>query len=214
MTVQDHIVVFGIFVDLSGRIVQAALDDIVRILTAHMETVFHFRSRRRQNKDGYEIFPCESRKLDHTRRVDIEQDGASSLKGLDYRLARRSVIVAMTVGMLKNFLLGDHAVEFFSDDEIIMLAVFITGSWRPGRGRDGNLDIRIRFHQLAGHRRLARAGWRRQGQHQAAALQAFDMRETGIVKIPDVKFAFTLGRRHVTRSVLVITDPYVTSKKE
>ena len=85
------------------------------------------------------------------------------------RHARRAVAVAKNFGPFQQLALFHHRIEAGGIDEMIIAAVDFAAALRPRGDRDREFDLRSALQQHPRQRGLARAGRRRQHEHQAAA---------------------------------------------
>src|SRR5919106_4044487 len=74
--------------------------------------------------------------LDRERSLDLDlqQDRAPACQRLTHAAPQRAIAVAAEVGPFEEGTVGDQLVELLISDEVVVHAVTLAGSGRPGRG--------------------------------------------------------------------------------
>src|ERR1022692_2888034 len=86
---------------------------------------------------------------------------------------RGSIVVAEALGVLQEFVLGQHAVALFAGDEEIFAPRLLAAARRPGGIADGEFEIGNHATDLVGERGFPRARGSRDDEDVAAAHSRF-----------------------------------------
>ena len=79
----------------------------------------------------------------------------------------------------EELVVGDHVAKALDGDEMIVDAVDLARSHRPGGGGNRHAEIGLVGEQLAGDRRFARARWRGKNEENTAAFETMGIVEMG-----------------------------------
>ena len=140
---------------LGGR--QAARDGLRSVRTSALEPLAKRRRRGWRDEDLHRL-GHRPPDLTGALHLDLEHDASPGGEaGLDLR-AWGPVPIAGVGRVLQEALVVDHAIELLLGQEVIVDSVALSRPRRPGRRRDGQLELRHPLQQSPDQRALPNTG--------------------------------------------------------